>query len=576
MHFESDTGSKRFSPALGIQTGYLPNGVWDTTTTYDNPDTWRKVEGSFTADSAFRSVEIGVILVEPTDLSDYFRSPFQEVQNCGGCSSEFTSYAFYDGAFVVPLGAGNLTITGPDLYCPGTPPIPLQVSGGSGYEWATLQQPDSILGTGNEIRVAPDTATQYIARCTLCNKTLADTFAVAVEQKQLPPQDLLAADTTLCPGQAIRLGQSFPNVTQYTWNGDTTAPPQITADTAGSYRLSLETVCSTTIRDTILVREGAPAALRPLLGSDTVLCPGTSVQLGSEPPDPRLASYRWSTGDTAPSLTVTQAGQYALSARSVCGDTLRDSLQVSAITFPAENPLLGPDTLLCAEPGHTGSLTLDASAGNLVQYQWFLGRQDTTPKIQVPKQSGRYGLRALSRCGDTLRDTIQLRLPPEPTDWPPPERVSTCAQAPVTIGQPVQGALSYRWNTGDTLPRITVREAGSYQVQVVLPCQDTLQASIQVLEQDSASLQLANAFTPNGDGINDYFPGAGVLPADAELSIWNRWGAEVFQGRVNGQGWNGRLPGGGIAPEGTYIYQVRGEACDDQPLRRTGSVTLLR
>jgi gliding motility-associated-like protein len=77
--------------------------------------------------------------------------------------------------------------------------------------------------------------------------------------------------------------------------------------------------------------------------------------------------------------------------------------------------------------------------------------------------------------------------------------------------------------------------------------------------------ELPNAFTPDGDGINDIF-GLG-----AELTIFSRWGQKVFQGT---NGWNGTYNGRKVSP-GTYYYLMN---VYDQNNKRTtvkGSVTVI-
>ena len=77
--------------------------------------------------------------------------------------------------------------------------------------------------------------------------------------------------------------------------------------------------------------------------------------------------------------------------------------------------------------------------------------------------------------------------------------------------------------------------------------------------------ELPNAFTPDGDGINDIF-GEG-----AELTIFNRWGQKVYEGT---SGWNGTYNGRKVSP-GTYYYLYN--IYDENNKRTTikGSVTVV-
>ncbi|QNL52620.1 gliding motility-associated C-terminal domain-containing protein [Olivibacter sp. SDN3] len=58
---------------------------------------------------------------------------------------------------------------------------------------------------------------------------------------------------------------------------------------------------------------------------------------------------------------------------------------------------------------------------------------------------------------------------------------------------------------------------------------------------DVIALKIANIFSANGDGINDFFERSGLeLFEDNELYIFNRWGAELFHIKKYQNNWDGR------------------------------------
>lgn len=87
---------------------------------------------------------------------------------------------------------------------------------------------------------------------------------------------------------------------------------------------------------------------------------------------------------------------------------------------------------------------------------------------------------------------------------------------------------------------------------------------------------IPNAFTPDGDGINDTFGAKGVGMATYKLTIYNRWGEMVFQSESQEIQWDGTYMDT-QAPEGSYVYEllVQNEQGNDFH-KQTGSVTLLR
>lgn len=94
------------------------------------------------------------------------------------------------------------------------------------------------------------------------------------------------------------------------------------------------------------------------------------------------------------------------------------------------------------------------------------------------------------------------------------------------------------------------------------------------LEQ-AGTLYIPNAFAPTG--INREFKpflSFGQI-ADYTLTIYDRYGGQVFQSQDFEQGWDGRS-GGQAAPQGVYIYVIEFALSDGTPVRRTGGVTLIR
>ena len=78
-----------------------------------------------------------------------------------------------------------------------------------------------------------------------------------------------------------------------------------------------------------------------------------------------------------------------------------------------------------------------------------------------------------------------------------------------------------------------------------------------------------NAFTPDGDGINELFKAVGPSAQAMKLSVFNRWGEQLFHTENINIGWDG-LYGGALQKQDVYIYKLK--YCDED---RVGHVTLL-
>ncbi|MEM6396105.1 MAG: PKD domain-containing protein [Bacteroidota bacterium] len=88
---------------------------------------------------------------------------------------------------------------------------------------------------------------------------------------------------------------------------------------------------------------------------------------------------------------------------------------------------------------------------------------------------------------------------------------------------------------------------------------------------------MPNAFTPNGDGLNDdLFPKAFLFGyRDYRFSVWNRWGQMIFTTNDPDAGWNGTF-GGRDSPGGAYLWEAEITGPRGKVERYKGTATLLR
>lgn len=141
------------------------------------------------------------------------------------------------------------------------------------------------------------------------------------------------------------------------------------------------------------------------------------------------------------------------------------------------------------------------------------------------------------------------------------------------------------WEFGDGItstydsPVHQYSQQGNYTVTLTtidsLGCRNTRQKSNYIEVDYQVNLIVPNAFTPNGDGINDFFRMEQKMLRSIEIEIFDRWGNMVFRSNDLGFRWDGSL-GGQPLPEGTYVFHLKGFARDGQAVERTGSLTLLR
>ncbi len=126
----------------------------------------------------------------------------------------------------------------------------------------------------------------------------------------------------------------------------------------------------------------------------------------------------------------------------------------------------------------------------------------------------------------------------------------------------------------------TLSREAYYTVKLVatnsaLNCSDSTRKTLTVL--DFCLIEVPTAFTPNNDGLNDYFRPHNALKAtNYQFKVYNRWGQLVFQSNNWQEKWDGRI-NGVLQSTGVYVWMLSYVHRDTkQPVFRKGTVTLIR
>lgn len=127
--------------------------------------------------------------------------------------------------------------------------------------------------------------------------------------------------------------------------------------------------------------------------------------------------------------------------------------------------------------------------------------------------------------------------------------------------------------TDTTIPPGTAEVC--YRLAYRDPCGNISELSEEVCLVLSSSLGIPNAFSPNGDGINDIFKINDGIYANFSILIYNRWGILVFNTEDPSQGWDGQFEGQ-PATSGTYLYRISFQNADNLLITKTGSFVLIR
>ncbi len=255
-------------------------------------------------------------------------------------------------------------------------------------------------------------------------------------------------------------------------------------------------------------------------------------------------------------------------------------------------------------PPYTFSYTLNGVAQTVTT----TGLNDSM-WVHTPTASGTYTYELLS-VTDANGNSVNIScnnirtvvVEPPPTAQFTASPTSGFAPMEVNLQNQSSNATSYVWFVNPTggfdsaqppastaeNPVLTLNDTGSYEITLVafndLGCADTTVQAVHVLEE--LQVVIPNVFTPNNDGINDWFGITSNVEADASIVILNRWGNVVFEKEfvttpnVFEPLWDGTsagsvtTPGSGEAVDGVYFYRVKVGDEDPKAIEFSGFVHL--
>lgn len=343
------------------------------------------------------------------------------------------------------------------------------------------------------------------------------------------------SDTLFC-GDSLVLSVT-ENPGNILWNtGDTTE--NISVFESGVYYVVLDNGTCQTF-DTINVRLGAQLSE---LVFDSVICASQSFSAF----DSSATSYFWSTGDSTSSVSLSETGQYWVARfAGSCSDT--DTVNIVRQRFSFEDQMM----LVCEED----SASLFANASQDWSFLWSNG--DTNRQTTV-YSTGDYWVRINSEyC--TFFDTLETRFVKS-------KAFSLGADQELCKGESYLLNLDtisglFLWSTGDTSRSVTISDSGLVWVSIVESgCELRDSINVSWRNVDSAAFAtISNVITPNGDGLNDILEfniANEELVKSYHLSVFNRWGAMIFESRNQNISWDAKTSFGERVPPGTYFYSL--------------------
>lgn len=385
-----------------------------------------------------------------------------------------------------------------------------------------------------------------------------------------------------------------PSDLSWNWNfGDGNAiqnqNTNYTYTTAGNFPVTIiannSSGCADTIKHLITINS------LPLVnaGADSIICLGKTTVLNATGAqsynwlqDPTISCTNCSNPFASPAITT----KYFVTGTSSFGCIATDSVLVE-VKQPSKVSLIGPDSLCAGQ-------TISLSASGEEIYTWspanLLSSTSGSQVSTSPPATTIYsviGTDSKNCFSDTAFKTV--------TVFPYPQIQLSDSNVTIESGGNYQinvlgseDIISWQWMPPDGLSCVTCasplsipKATTKYIVTAknIAGCSAEKSITINVLCKNDI-IFIPNTFSPNGDGMNDYFYPRGKGFTVKSFRIFNRWGIAVFEQNnfiPNNQsyGWDGKYKGKALQAD-VYVYLMELVCDNGQIFTNKGNVTLLR
>lgn len=298
-------------------------------------------------------------------------------------------------------------------------------------------------------------------------------------------------------------------------------------------------------------------------------------------------TYLWSNGETGTSIQNLARGKYSITIKDALGCTLEKHFTITDPTDFTYTITQQADT--CSKG--VGIITVSVN-GNLPPY---LFQYENNPATNNNVYSSAVGdslfyLKITDNDGcwldttfivnNTLNDSLLAHYT---SDY----SLVDVLYPFVRFTNDSKNYHSFSWSLPGILPntqefQYEFPDTGIYPVSItaydINGCFDVYTAYISVIT--NFIVYIPNTFTPNDDGVNEYFTiaGNGIDTSTFELHIYNRWGEDVFFTNNFDTGWDGSIKGRNrlVSESGVYTYKITLKDVYGNPHRFIGKITLLR
>ncbi|MFB6307273.1 MAG: PKD domain-containing protein, partial [Flavobacteriales bacterium] len=392
--------------------------------------------------------------------------------------------------------------------------------------------------------------------------------------------------STTGTGQFIATGDSLDPIYAPSPNDIDSGEVTFTLETFGGSALCGDDIDS--LKISIYPSPVAGFTTDPVCANET-----SSLMDTSQVENDSITSWQWIvSNDTLmaedTSYTFSNSGSIDISHTVTTSNGCSDSVLKSFSIDPTPNADFGYELNCDGEVAFTDSSTI--SSGTIAGWDWKFGDSDSSD-VQDPvheySDSGKFvvDLTAISDsgCSDMMTDTVIV--PGELLAEYTPKGGEFNVGDVIEFNNQSANNMTNVWNFGDgnssssedTLH--SYAEAGKYPVTLIVKdsigCRDTVMYEFNIRGEGINPVRVPNAFSPNGDGVNDELNVLGGPFKKIDFRVFNEWGEQIFRTTDQEKGWNGKIDGK-AQPNGRYIYTVKGITVDGNEVDMKGEVNLIK
>lgn len=479
------------------------------------------------------------------------------------------------------------------------------LAGPATFSWSPLSGNGALL-QGDIVFISAVGVYQVVA--VQSTNGCSDTLNIQIgADYEVPDLSLMASGVLNCLNDSVQLlavSMGSPDSAAVQWllpSGDTLAGTSmsIAVTEPGVYGLRLTSpVNGCTAQRSVVVNADRVSPVAFIQPTDTINCARPQVALSSTGSSGRgLLSYVWegpegglSSTDTLPFATVIRPGWYTLivtDAVNGCRDTAFAEVAAQSNPITRLEAILTPPSCFGEADA---SIQITAIEGGSPPYAIRLNQGDPVSRaIFGQLEPGVYDLQITDASGCTLDTALVIPETPLLTVYLGEDTIISLGETIRLEAQTSRPVRNYRWwpvGIGllpDTAVQVLRPEyEETYQVAVTDENGCNAFASVNVQINKDKLFYVPGAFSPNGDGINDFFDlftGKGIALVQS-LSVYDRWGNLLFTRQDYlpddpSLGWDGRFREKDMKP-GIYVVHAVLTRQDGQTIGYTGELVLLR